>query len=187
MRRLRLVPLWLSLLAAAGDLWAGGRPMNLPRSETNRRTAPLFWLQFYGGNRYTFETRNLARGCDTVLTLFRSTEGPVARNDDAAPGADSNGGNGGSRPGGRWTMASRLTFTAPRTDIYAIMVSAAPGTLGGTCDLYMNGNVFAKGLRFGDRFKPEKRYSMPTPVPGRTTPEPEMPFHELPRPSQRGP
>lgn len=148
-------------------------PMRMPRSWTNPRTAPLIWLNLKVGRRYTFETRHLSRGADTILTVIDETSGPVAENDDRV-------------------MAPKETTTEPRSSRvsvvprkivpHGVMVKARPGSPDGTCDLYMDGRLLAKELSFGKRFLKPKPVRLPPPAPAtHSEPMPEIPLYELPR------
>ena len=74
------------------------------------------WLSFQGraGTTYEIATSDLDAGCDTMLKLFDADGQTVlAENDDAGPGP-----------------ASRIVWTAPKTDTYTVQVREYLGRTG---------------------------------------------------------
>jgi hypothetical protein len=153
--------------------------MHRARSQTASREGPLFWLHLEGGRTYQFETRNLSKATDTVLTLYQGTSGPVAQNDDRErlPGGTVQGRN-----------SSLIVYQVGLGGPYALVVSARPGSIEGTCDLYVDGKPLAKHLAVGRPFREQEPRSMGRPeavYPRR--PLPEAPLYELPRPQTAPP
>ena len=158
------------LLALATAASAGGdRPMNYWPYESRARLAPSWIVDLKPGVPHTFETRNLSKGCDTVLLILDDGR-PLAWNDDRE-----------RRPKDRRLPAeSLLKFTAPRRAPYTLQVRAKSATLDGYCDVYMDGKVLAKKVHFGVTYHRAKRQPMEHPRVPRTSPDVLPDVYELP-------
>lgn len=128
--RLRLLAA-STVLAVASSADAANVFRDLDASPVVRTSVSLV-----AGATYTIETSDLASGVDTVLHVWGPDASGVVRtiasNDDY--------------PGSR---ASRVTFVAPRTGSYDVVVHAFAGTTQGTGNVKLNGAVIATGAYFG--------------------------------------
>ena len=158
----------LALLVMVGVAHAA-QPMRFTRLESPEREAPTFTMELRGGKTYIFETRNLSRGSDTVLVVLDDGT-PIAWNDDRD-----------RTPKDKlYPKESRVEFTPARPRWpYQVQVRAHEGSLPGECDLYMNGKLLAKKLKYGGPYKRAKGEPMPMPAP-RLEPRPKP----APLPSQ---
>jgi hypothetical protein len=105
---------------------------------------PVFELpiRLTANERVVFETRNLSEGSDPVLHLL----GPQATGSSAAFEVARDDDSLGS-------FAARLTYTAPVTGTYTLVMRAAWNGRDGTADLFRNGRLIWPDLPFGGAFK----------------------------------
>lgn len=158
-------------LLLAIPLHAGGdRPMNKRVSDVAARLAPTFTFELREQSRHVFETRNLSKGSDTVILVLDDDQ-PLVWNDDRDPLPSDK----------HHVSASRVEFTAPRRAPYTLQVRAAPRTLEGTCDIYMDNKLLAKQVSFGAKYKRPPRTPMEMPRPLRPAQIPVLDTYELER------
>lgn len=147
--------------------------MNFRVTEKAPRIAPSFVLDLQVDVMHTFETRNLSKGCDTVLVIL----------DDATP-VDWNDDRDGRPKDKRLPRESLLKFAARRRAPFTLQVRAKDGTLEGKCDVYMDNKLLAKQIAFGAPYKRAKREPMEMPRHYRSPPEIEPDIYELPTPDR---
>lgn len=164
-----MTPLLVVLVTAS--LHAGPRPMNFRVSEKADRIAPTFVLDLKPDVPHTFETRNVSKGSDTVLVILDDVR-PLDWNDDRDV----------RRTDRKLPTESFLRFSARRRAPYSIQVRAKDGTLEGECDLYLDGKLLGRRLKFGARHRLPKPTPGPFPRPVRSFPAPVADIYELPRP-----
>ena len=109
----------------------GAPPLRDPGAWHPARTAGTVQTQLFAGTKYVLEARNVSKGSEPAVLVLDADDRPLAWNDD-------------------WPKP-RLEFVPKVRAAYRIQVRARMGTLEGQCDLYVNGKLLGKQVKFGAR------------------------------------